>query len=235
MTQIDATFDFRADARGRDPDSHSPTLRRYHQFLWSKPLPNGVPFILSDMHPGAYLHHRSELGEFFLSSDSVIQTFTRWQSMKAITEQVPKQENERFLALSYTIGGMLVFPSNKVDGKQTINGARGFTRAIADRLDLTLECIRRHYLDQDSPLASTLSRYSDFFCIFGDFSGYVRFFLLDDLVTDDWLVKFALPFEEFHGSIPRDLESYLEYQRLSIDFIEARNRRISRQEIGQPQ
>ena len=27
---------------------------------------------------GVYLHHRSELGEFFLSSDSVIPTFTRW-------------------------------------------------------------------------------------------------------------------------------------------------------------
>lgn len=36
---IDTAFDFRTDTPpGRDPDSHSPTLRRYHQLLWSKPL-----------------------------------------------------------------------------------------------------------------------------------------------------------------------------------------------------
>lgn len=35
---IDTAFDFRTDtAPGKDPDSHSPTLRRYHQLLWSKP------------------------------------------------------------------------------------------------------------------------------------------------------------------------------------------------------
>jgi uncharacterized protein DUF6994 len=34
---IDVTFDFRSDTpRGRDPDARSPTLRSYHQLLWSK-------------------------------------------------------------------------------------------------------------------------------------------------------------------------------------------------------
>ena len=64
---IDITFDFRTDTPpGKDPDALSPTLRRYHKLLWSKPLPSGVPFALSDTSPGDYLHHRSELGEFFL-------------------------------------------------------------------------------------------------------------------------------------------------------------------------
>ena len=36
-------------------------------------------------------------------------------------------------------GGMMVFPGNRIDGKQTINGARGFNRKIADGFDLTLE------------------------------------------------------------------------------------------------
>lgn len=44
-----------------------------------------------------------------------------------------------------------------------------------DRFDLTLECIRRHYLNMDSPLAPTLSRYTKFFALFGDFPGYVSF------------------------------------------------------------
>ncbi|WP_425463848.1 DUF6994 family protein [Nocardioides aurantiacus] len=39
---IDTAFDVRTDAGGRDPDSYSPTLRDYHQILWTKPLPRGV-------------------------------------------------------------------------------------------------------------------------------------------------------------------------------------------------
>lgn len=77
MSPIDTTFDVRTDAGGRDPDQHSPTLRRYHRLLWSKQLPCGVRFTLDDTRPRTYLHHRSELGGFFLASDSVIATFTR--------------------------------------------------------------------------------------------------------------------------------------------------------------
>ena len=40
---IDTSFDFRVDVGGKDPDSHSPTLRRYHKRLWSRPLPGGIP------------------------------------------------------------------------------------------------------------------------------------------------------------------------------------------------
>jgi hypothetical protein len=83
---IDVAFDFRTDARGKDPDSHSPTLRRHHQLLWRKPLPNGGSFDLSVSTRGV-LHHRSSLGEFWLTSDSVMPTFTRWLALKPITEQ----------------------------------------------------------------------------------------------------------------------------------------------------
>jgi len=182
--RIDTSFDFRADAAGRDPDKHSSTLKQYHRLLWSKPLPSGQPFDLYDTVLGAYLHHRSELGEFFLSSDSVIPSFTRWQSMRQIVEQLPEEENEAFRSIGYTIGGMMIFPGNRIGGKPTINVARGFNRKIADRFDLTLECIRRHYVGQDSPLADVLSRYREFFALFRDFAGYVDFFLLQDLVTE---------------------------------------------------
>ena len=54
---IDITFDFRSDTPpGLDPDAFSPTLRKYHQLLWSKPLPNGAPFELDVAIP-PYLHH----------------------------------------------------------------------------------------------------------------------------------------------------------------------------------
>jgi hypothetical protein len=220
---IDTSFDFRSDAGGRDPDSHSPTLRKYHKHLWSKALPGGAPFDLADTKPGVYLYHKSDVGEFFLSSDAVIPTLR----LKAawIVSQLPESEIEAF----NTIGGMMVFPGNRIGGKQTINGARGFHPRIADRFDLTVECIRRHYLGEASPLDETLDRYSDFFGLFGDFRRYVDFFLLQDLVTSDHTgVRFFMPFDDFKSSaVPKDVATYNQYRRLSIEFIEARNRRIN--------
>jgi len=225
---IDTAFDFRTDAGGRDPDTHSPTLRRYHRLLWSKPLPSGCAFDLDDTTPGAYLHHRSRLGEFFLTSDSVIPTYTRWSSLQSIVSQLDETENEAFRTVGYTIGGMMLFPGNKIEAKQTINGARGFNRKIADRLDLTLECIRRHYRSQPSPLRDTLERYGDFFSLFSDFRGYVNFFLLQDLVTADARrVNFFMAFDDFKTSaVPRNLDAYADYRRRTIEFVNARNRRI---------
>jgi hypothetical protein len=111
---IDITFDFRSDTPpGLDPDSFSPTLRRYHQLLWSKPLPSGAPFEL-DVAVPPYLHHLSALGEFSLTSDAVIPFWTRWKKMAHITGQIPEVEREEFNRLGYTIGGMIVFPGNKI-------------------------------------------------------------------------------------------------------------------------
>lgn len=69
-----------------------------------------------------------------------------------------------------------------MDGKETFNTARGFHPRIVDRLDLTLECIRRHYTGIPSPLSGVLARYADFFSVFEDFDGYVEFFFLQDLI-----------------------------------------------------
>jgi hypothetical protein len=229
--RIDVTFDFRSDTRGypkKDPDACSPTLRRYHKYLWSKPLPNGVVFQLDDT-TRHYLHHRSEaLGEFFLASDAVIPTFRREPSLSRILSEIPNTEREDFLRLGYTIGGMMVFPGERVGRKMTINGARGFHPRIKDRFDLTIECIRRHYHKEWSPLADVLSRYDRFFALFRDFRGYVEFFLLQDLVTGDYSrVEFFAPFDDFRASpLPATGDAYRAYQRLAMRFIEARNVRI---------
>ena len=47
--QIDTSFDFRNDSNGKDPDAYSPTLRKYHRFLWSKQLPIGERLELEDI------------------------------------------------------------------------------------------------------------------------------------------------------------------------------------------
>jgi hypothetical protein len=92
---------------------------------------------------------------------------------------------------------------------------------------LTLECIRRHYLHELSPLADTISRYTDFFALFGDFRGYVSFFPLEEIVADDYSVRFFMPFDDFRSlAVPEDVGTYLEFRRRSIEFIVFRNHRI---------
>src|SRR4051812_46615274 len=101
---IDTAFDFRRDTRpGRDPDSDSPTLHRYHQLLWSRSLPSGTSFDLLDGRPLNYLTHKSHLGEFFLSSDAVVPTFRR--KARTIITELPNDNFDYFDALGYTIGG----------------------------------------------------------------------------------------------------------------------------------
>jgi hypothetical protein len=238
---IDIAFDFRSDTPGydlgrADPDASSPTLRRYHQLLWSKPLPSGVPFLLDATTPGAYLHHLSPLGEFWLSSDAVMATLRKKLAGRI---EIPEEELEEFNRIGYTIGGMMIWPSKKVGGALTINGARGLDRSIADRFDLTLECIRRYYLAEPGPtglLSRALARYPEFFALFGNFEGFVDFFLLQDLVDEATsTVKFFTPFEDLTTSpLPGTLDAYRRYRERSIEFIEARNRRIAALDRGRP-
>lgn len=114
----------------------------------------------------------------------------------------------------------------------TINGARGFHPRIADRFDLTLECIRRHYLGiEPNPLRDVLNRYGNFFELFGDFEGYVEFFLLTDLLEDDGAtIKYFHHFDDFKTpAVPKIKDEHLEYLRRKNAFIEARNRTIDAQ------
>lgn len=224
--KIDTTFDHRSDAGGKDPDSASPTLRRHHQILWSKPLPSGKVFALSQ-ESGSYLTHRSELGEFTVSSDTIVNSLRARKASSALIAQIAEEDLDAFQKLGATIGGRLIFPSNRVEGKPTINVARGFSARIGDRFDLTLECIRSHYLGEASPLQAPLARYSSFFELFESVEGYVDFFLLDDLVMDS-KVKFFLPFSGKFGTkpLPQTKAEYLEYMRNSMEFAAARNDRI---------
>jgi len=220
---IDITFDFRSDTpTQKDPDTWSPTLCKYHKLLWSKVLPGGEVLDLVYSTAPFYLHHCSALGEFCLSSDTVIPDF-RKRAIKEVPDDL-----KTFGGLRYTIGGMMLFPANQINGQFTINQERGCRKKISDRFDLTLECIRRHYFGGDSPLDAVLARYSDFFRLFRDFLGYVEFFLLQDLVTDDCeAVRFFTPFDDFKSSaVPSGLTSYLDYRTAAINFLRARNERM---------
>jgi hypothetical protein len=212
-SMVDVTFDCRLDAGGRDPDSHSPTLRRHHQHLWSKPLPSGKAFHLDISGPRPFLVHRSELGEFQLTSDAIVHRYAARPTIHPLVNMLPDAQRRFVEAPAWPIADCIVFPGKRINGMNTINGARGMDSRIGDRFDLTLECIRRYYRGQASPLAAVLDRYSTFFALFEDFDGYVDFFLLQDLVCSKaGTVKFYLPFDDFQGSpLPQGLESYAKY------------------------
>ena len=213
-----------------DPDIHSKELKLCHKILWSKPLPSGEDFLLDYSITGKYLSSKSSIGEFELSSDSITHSYIGVKRMNSITKLVSDVDRDKILKTFYTIGGFIIFPSNKIDNKQTINGSRGFNSRIVDRFDLTLECIRRFYLGIESPLYETFNRYQDFFELFVNFKGYTEFFLLQDIVTDDFSkVKFFLPFDDSFPSqpLPKDLNDYLIYIKNTSNFVVNRGNRMT--------
>ena len=182
---------------------------------------------------------RTQEGEvFWLGSDAIVPTWSAPGWTRSFTPDLVSEivaDVDDFFRVASTIGAYILFPRNG-SGRSgsTLNQLRGTTPGISDRFDLTVECIRRHYLNETSPLSAPLARYADYFRLFGDFQGYVEFFLLQDLVTDDYsAVKFFSPWADFNSPpVPNNMATYLAYRELAIGFIEARNQRIRAWWIG---
>ena len=139
---------------------------------------------------------------------------------------------EDYIHRSYTIGGEIIFPK-RMGG---INQSRGCNQLIKDRWDLTLECIRRFYINEKSPLTEVLYKEKDFFDLFIDFKGYVDYFYLQDCVSDDYKkVNFWIgegSFEPF--PLPKTVDEYLKWIEKELEFVEMRNDRIKNAIIELP-
>ncbi|MEI7779949.1 MAG: hypothetical protein WCJ42_11050 [Actinomycetes bacterium] len=243
-----------------DPDSHSKRLRHWHQVLWSKESDRGGRLSLQPEGYGL----RDLVHNVFLKSDAAVPVWERYREVKGLLSETELLIGARDLGSIhdlgwrlYDMGGMVLFPGAQLTrGLWTINQAKGCTRLlIADRLDLTLECIRVYYefLRNDSgqgsdlpngydlvnPLGSVLHRYRSFFEIFGSFDGYVGFWLLDDLVVEgeaglrvDLLLPRATPdaydFQR-EVALPSDADQYCAYLVAADEFIAKRNRRMARE------
>ncbi len=239
--EIEVSFDFTTDtpnywdgfwdrngglgAGGNDPDSCSPTLQKYQQRLWSKPLPSGEIMELSIGRGASYLTWK----DFRFGSDSITASF-RYKKYRDMLQQVEsvvpnyKRFMEDYLHKAYTIGGEIIFPK-RMGG---INQSRGCNSLIMDRWDLTLECIRRYYKGEESPLFEVLKKDKDFFDLFVDFKGYVDFFFLQDCVSSDYQsVNLWLGEDAFNESpLPTTVEDYLRWIKKTLEFVEKRNQRI---------
>lgn len=100
---------------------------------------------------------------------------------------------------------------------------------ICDRWDLTLECIRRYYKGEDSPLYKMLLRDRGFFELFIDFKRYVDFFFLQDCVSEDYdRVRFWIGDGGFgENPLPSSVPEYLLWIERQMEFLENRNARIA--------
>ena len=238
---IDVNFDFTTDTPhywdnywdtdkvlghfNNDPDVASPTLQRYHKILWSKQLPNGEMLDLEVGSGAKYLTWK----DFRFGSDSITASF-RYIRYRYMLEQVEKTVPdyisfmENYIRKSYTIGGSIIFP--KWHGG--INQSRGCNHFIKDRWDLTLECIRKFYLGESSPLYNTLIKDKAFFDLFQDFKGYVDFFFLQDCVSPDYeKVNFWLGDGQFNNNpLPKTIDEYLHWIASQLEFVKCRNKRI---------
>ncbi|MHA7209554.1 DUF6994 family protein [Arthrobacter sp. MDT1-65] len=236
MPVFDITFDYKSDSAGKDPDSHSPRMKTDHQLLWTKELPDGqmfrpaVPALAKVRRFNYLVVEQNPDRRFTVGSDAITSSYTTWSRPKALVEarqQLTDDQQLRYLNPPYTFGSAMIWPVRMIH-KPTMNQARGTRPKIADRMDLTLECIRRHYAGEPgSPLADVTTNYADFFDLFGTFERFVEFFHLQDLVTPDG-IDFFLPLEDFRRpGTPATKDEYIACREASLKFIAQRANRMA--------
>jgi hypothetical protein len=252
MAEIDVDFCFYDDpdvggdppdyVNSRDADRYSTRLRESHRDLWSKKLPDGNLLTLRPNDDGwldvSSPHSLASIG-FRLSSDTIATPHERYQGrgMHLLWGALPAADRSNYKRRFYTIGGFIVFPRRL----GSINVSRGsWTGSVQDRFDLTLECIRRYYVDETdasvNPLGAVLLADSKFFELFGHgaegFAAYTKFFHLDGLVRDGQVRMFddfdGGPWEFSNPPLPASTEAYRRYLDNVLSFVDERNASIDR-------
>ena len=228
--------------KGVDPDKYSKDLKDYHMCLWENRTLKSKPFKLESGYLNRMIFNDGE-HEIVFTPDSITnisQNSKRKYKSKPESEIVKdycndisvKELVDRFNEIDYTIGSSIIYPIS-IDNKSigwTLNRARGVLYKIHDRIDLTLECIRRYYNNEQSvnPLLSSIIKNKLFFDLFSGFKEYVDFFFLNDLVDVDYNVLPLFGSVCFDTPFPDSIEEYKIYVKNTISFVEKRNARIDR-------
>ncbi len=93
-------------------------------------------------------------------------------------------------------------------------------------------CCRNSGCRASKSFSLEFNRYQDFFELFVNFKGYTEFFLLQDIVSDDFLkIKFFLPFDKSFPTqpLPKNLDDYLLYIKNTNNFVVNRGKRMLNQ------
>lgn len=149
---IDLDFDFRKDCKmGTGPDKYSIKLKEAHRELWSKELPNTKKGKLNLKVEKNRIVGGTGNSQFDFGSDSITICYGKRTTTEEFRRNIEISKLlEDYDAIGYVLSTSIIFPLKDDDGKAswTINRARGCSRRICDRIDLTLECIRIFYLDK---------------------------------------------------------------------------------------
>ena len=228
----------------RDPDRYSGELKEYHKCLWSNRKLNGKPFTLSDGDENGLIYSNGEL-EIVFTPDSITNSFKdshRKTKINGKTEseliaEFRKEDSEIDALLNkyeneedYKIGTSIIFPIaiNGNSIRWTLNIARGILYKIHDRIDLTLECIRRHYQEPNTynPLRSSIDRNLEFFNLFDSFESYVDFFFLKCFFDENGNIKGLSGTLDFNDPFPSTKEQYRTYVKNMLEFMDKRKEDI---------
>lgn len=225
----------------QDPDKLSESLREYHACLFENRKIKSCSFTIKTNKPNHIIFNNGKI-EIIFTPDSITNIFQlsnrKWKSKseKEILKDYCNQDKkikeltDEFNTIDYTIGSSIVFPI-RINGESignTLNRARGVLYKIHDRIDYTLECIKRYFEGntEDNPLKNSLSKNKEFFDLFYGFEEYVDFFMLNDLIDENGNVKSLCNEIDFNKPFPETLEDYQTYIRKTNEFIKARNKRI---------
>lgn len=76
-----------------------------------------------------------------------------------------------------------------------------------------------------------INKDKQFFDLFVDFKGYVNYFYLQDLVSEDYsaINYFGKPDELIANPLPKTVDDYLQFIDNELVFVEARNARIAKE------
>jgi len=222
---IDVNFDFCSEKGVELPDRDSTTLQKYHKLLWNKKLPNGEFPILSETDNNGLIL-KTDTYELILSSDTMINPYTggNWDKKYDLSYLKTITEIDGFINTIHKIGNYILYPRTK----NSFNQNRGTYPKIKDRFDLSLECIKRYYNDEDSPLRETIQRYNQFFQLFNNFESYCEYYFLEDLTNETFTeINYFLPFNNFKEiPVPKNADEYRLYMNKATEFINNRNKRI---------
>ncbi|MFB9651924.1 DUF6994 family protein [Pseudarthrobacter oxydans] len=245
MKQIfDTNHNYKADTPSAKPDADkdSQILRADHELLWSKKLPLSEQIFAPKVTPRKteYLIFTDANGDrLCYGSDAITSSYTGWVKAKkprsrALVEAIAGLNPEQralYLDPPYTIGSAMIWPVRSKDF-HTVNRVRGRNILIADRMDLTLECIQLHYAGEAGhPLEKATTAYKDFFELFGTFKGFVEFFHFQDLIkpgSDYQKIEYFLKPNNFErAATPATTDEYIEYRDNVLAFIKKRSERMA--------
>ena len=221
---------------GQDPDKYCRELGEEHCRIWNKqnrfePLKwnpynrlsttiNGVEYVLTpDSITNSFRHSKIRVPFIDKTEEDIILSFG--DEVKELITLAVKND--------YTIGSSLIFPISidKQSIKWTMNIARGLSNKIHDRIDYTLECIKRYYDgNKDNPLQSALEKSDRFFRLFNGFDDYVNYFFLNDLLDNDGNVVSFTDKIDFNNPFPKEKEEYIKYIENTLIFVIKRNKRM---------